>query len=717
MVTQSMRPQCKADTYYVPMFDGVYLRGNNSRLTLKGKSLSALLEHLVPYLDGNVTLEELTEGLDADRKRMITDLIEKLFAHEFLKDRNQDQPHTLRPLELETYASNIAFIESFQPSAASRFEYFRNKHLLIIGSGLRFPSLVQASLQCGVKQIDVMVTLEGEAGSPFLPDTPGLFVKYDAEQTVRLRDTPLWESESEVRKAIQRYDAILHLAERPMLARAQLLNRLCVDEQKTFIQAILMDDDAWIGPLVCPEMRGCWECAWRRLQVNQMDRSDHLSCYALRDQPLVSHHTPLTRVEATVIANRLLLALFQHFTQTSFTETAGKVSRIDLETCQSESHAFLPHPDCLACQHPPVPTASQFLEQIRQLQHQAPLDPDIFLENVAGCVDKRCGLFTALDSAHFVQVPLAVYKVNLANPLLRKGQPASLDAVAVSIDTRDARMRALQKACERYAANVVHQRRLLSPESVPHHSFPVLAADQLVGVTPLSAEREMWTWALDLQTQQAALIPATHVSSALCMQERGIASGKTWDEAIYQALLDWCNYLTVEQVKDARQPYLQVDLDKMPLTPEGGHLYRLLQATGERLTVYDVTGPLRVPTFAACLNGSVVTYSTHCDTVQALRVGFEQTLQHYQSERFQQVDYALAPVPDCPTHLRSDQSCLPRYTVPDAWPARLEWLLQQLQASDFHAFAIPLNDDAALARVLPFIVRVLLRRRELERGE
>lgn len=717
MLAQSTRPKCKADTYCVPMPDGVYLRGNNNRLTLKGKSLSALLEHLIPNLNGNLTLAELTEGLDAGRKRMITNLIEKLFTHDFLNDLNQDQSHTLRPLELETYASNIAFIESFQPSAASRFEQFRNKHLLIIGSGLCVSPLVQASLQCGVKQIDVMGTLKDEANSPSLPATPDSFVKYDAEQTVQLRDTPLWESEIEVRKAIQDYDAILHLAEQSMVARAQLLNRLCVDEQKTFIQAILTDDCAWIGPLVYTEMRGCWECAWRRLQANQLDRSGPFSRHVLRDQPLVSHRLSSVTAEATVIAHRLLLALFQYFTRTSITETNGKVCRIDLETCQSESHAFLPHPDCLACQHPPIPTASQLLEQIQQLQHQAPLDPAIFLENIAGCVDQRCGLFTALDSAPFVQVPLAVYKVNLANPLLRKGQPASLEAVAASIETRDARIRALQKACERYAANFVDQRRLLSPESVPQHTFPVISADQLVGAAPFFPEREMWTWALDLQTQQAALVPATRVSSSLCTQERGVASGKTWNETICQALLDWCNYLTVEHVKDARQPYPRVDLDRLPLTPEGGHLYRLLQATGEHLTVYDVTGSLRVPTFAVCLNGRVVTYSTHCDAVQALRAGFEQTLQHYQSERFQQADYALAPVPDCPAPLRSDQSSLPHYTLPDAWSDRLEWLLQQLQSSGYHAFAIPLNDDPALARVLPFLVRVLLKRRELERGE
>src|SRR5260370_41138474 len=84
MLTSAMRPKFKRDVYSISMPDGIYLRGNSNRLMLKGKSLYPLLEHLIPHLNGNVTIEELTRGLDTDRKRMITNLIEKLFAHEFL---------------------------------------------------------------------------------------------------------------------------------------------------------------------------------------------------------------------------------------------------------------------------------------------------------------------------------------------------------------------------------------------------------------------------------------------------------------------------------------------------------------------------------------------------------------------------------------------------------------------------------------------------------
>ena len=711
MVVQNMRPKWKTDTYSIPISDGVYLRGNNNRLILKGKSLYPLLEHLVPNLDGNVTLEEITAGLDADRKRMLTRLIEKLLAHNFLQDVSQDQHHTLHPLELETYASDIGFIESFQTSPASRFEYFRNKHLLLIGSGLSLASLVQVSLQCGVKQTDIAVTREDETDASFRQAVPA------SEQTLRLIDTPSWEDEAEVRKTMQNYDAVLHIAERPMLARAQMLNRLCVDQQKVFIQAILVDNHAWVGPLVCPETGSCWECAWRRLQANLTGLSEQRSRYALCDQPLAPSSPLLTPLEATMLANRLFFSLFQHFTRTGSTAIAGKISAIHLETFLSESHSFLPHPYCLACHHPAIPTASQFLEQVQQLRNQAPLDSHTFLENVADCIDEKFGLFAAPDASHFAQVPLAVYSVHLSDPLPGEGPPTSRKAVAVSIDTREARMRALQKACERYAASFVDQRRLLPNEALQQSLFSTSLIEQLIGVTTLVPVGEMWTWALNLQTQQASLVPAMHVFSALCEQERGIGSGRTLEEAICQALMDWCNCLTIERLQDTQQPYLQVDLERMPMTPEGGHLYRLLKAAVEQIIVYDVTGLLGVPTFATCLNEKVVAYSTHCDGAQALSMGLEQALRQYQSAQFQQPDYALAPVPDCPANLRGNQRCLPRYALPEAWSGRREWLLQQLRASGFRAFAIPLDHDPALTQVLPFIVRVLLSDRELKKGE
>lgn len=705
MLCQTMRPTWKADTYCIPLPDGVYLRGNNGRLILKGKSLYLLLQQLIPHLDSRVTLEEMTEGLDADKKRMVTNLVEKLFVHHFIIDSSQDQPHTLHPLELEDYALNIAFIESFQTSAAHRFAAFRDKRFLLIGDGSACVSLIQASRQSGIKDVSAIATSDDELARQ---EARTLFVRDPLAEDAHIIDWLSWGSEAELRAIIQAHDAILHMAQSPMLARAQLLNRLCIEEGKTLIQAITVDEQVWIGPLVSPETDACWECAWRRLQANLVD-ADQPAHYEFRDLPLTSSNQPFVAQEANILANRLLFEVFRHFTQASSTETPRTISALHTQTSLSESHTFLPHPHCQTCRHATAQSASQFLEQMQSLQQQQPVDPDSFLEKFAHCIDARVGLFTAIENGPFVRLPLAVYKATVSHLFPREDYAEALSVVAASIDAREARMRIAQKACERYAANCMDQRRLLSSEDAQQADSPVIASERLLGLSVLSPENEMWTWAQDLQTQQVALVPATSVFFSLCEHAQGIGSGMIWNEAVCQALFDWCCTLTVAQLRVVQQPYPQIDLERACSTPAGAYLYRQLKAAGEQISAYDITGPLGVPTFAVCAGEKAVAYSAHCDSALALNRGLEQALQQYQATHFQQPEYALHPVLDFPVNLRSDQVLVPDYALPVAWSARKEWLLQRLQEHGMQAFAVPLDHDPALTQVLPYIVRVLLR--------
>lgn len=704
MLAQSTRLKCKADTCYIPTADGVYLCGNESRLTLKGKSLYPLLAHLVPHLTGDVTLAELTGDLDGDRKRMVTNLLEKLFDHRFLVDLSQNQPHTLDPRELAAYAPNIAFIESFQASAPVRFEAFRAARLLLIGSGPACAALVQAGLQCGASKLSVLVTPEGAADERSYQEIAEALAG-SASEEVRLLAALCWENEAEVRAALQECDVVLHLAAWPLLERAWLLNRLCVEQGKILQQAVLVDDQAWLGPLVRPEHEGCWECAWRRLQANQPQLAG--------TGPVSSRPRSLGESQATVLANRLLFPVFQHITQSGTSEPANQASVVDLTTFLSERHAFSPHPACQSCQRPVTRDAAGFLAQIQQLSQHAPLDPDGFLEDVATCVDESLGLFTALEAGHFAQAPLAVYRARLANPDDQRVSPAETrDVIAVSVYARDASIRTAQKACEHFAAACVEPRRLLSALFARQAGVPVIPASQLLVPEGRLLEDERWSWALALETNQAVLLPA---GSLFSLSTRGVASGLTWEEAVCQALLDWCAYLTVEQLTGTQEPYPRLDLDGAPLTAAGAHLYRLLQASGEPFAFYDVTGSLGVPVVATCLRDRVVAYSAHCDLAQALRLGLEQALQQYQSELFQQPEYALAAVPDLPQRLRGTQVSGARYALPESWPVRREWLLQRLQSSGLSAFVVPLDHEPTLARPLPFLVRVLMASSELKK--
>src|SRR5262249_48154352 len=130
----------------------------------------------------------------------------------------------------------------------------------------------------------------------------------------------------------------------------------------------------------------------------------------------------------------------------------------------------------------------------------------------------------------------------------------------------------------------------------------------------------------------------------------GISSGMNWAEAISRGLLNVCKYITVAQLERAQYP--QVDLAAISLSPEGTRQRHLLEQIGDITTVYDITGPLQIPTFAICIRDKTVAYSTHVDVAQALRDGLEQaTLSNQLSGEKILVDN-LPFVPNLPRALR-----------------------------------------------------------------
>ncbi|HTK10655.1 MAG TPA: TOMM precursor leader peptide-binding protein [Ktedonobacteraceae bacterium] len=714
-----MRPKLHANTTFIPVSDGIYFRSNRASLKLKGKNLASFFELLAPSLNGDSTLEEIVQGLSVEKKTLVTKFLEALLNFAFLKDISQDQAHTLTQMELATYASDIAFIDSFQSSAAARFASFRHKKLLVIGSGQSFTALVQACIRSGVQEITLIRTSESAPLSISQPDLLELFLPHDPAQHIHVIEAPRWDNEADVLNTILAYDALLHVSDRPMLARAQMLNSVCLAQKKTCIQAIIVDEHAWVGPLVSAETQGCWECAWRRLQTNitTIAAQDHDQA-AFQDRITASVSEHFTSSAATMIASRLVFALLKHFTEAGQREESAGLVAMHLETLCSERHEFLPHPHCRSCQHPGVPTAPQFLKQIQRLQRQTPLDPATFCETMAHSVDGRLGLFTTCDTDDFIQMPLAVYKIGLSDPMFLNTSGEPLHVIEAGIERSSTRVRAWQRACERYAARLVDQRRLLSREAIQQQGAPILPVDRLLEVPVSLADSEIWSWALDLHTQQACLVPAPLLFTSLQPSapgvggERGIGSGMSWAEAICQALFDWGTFLALEQMRGAQQRYARVDLAHIPLTEEGAYLHRLLQSVGAQVTVYDVSGPLPIPTLAICLGAGVVAYSTHCDVAQALSIGLRLAMQQYQATHAQQPDYALPLVPDLPPTLRDDRWSEPvaYQSAPEAWPERQKWLLQQFQTQGMQAWASLLDHDPALTQRFPYIVRVLLAR-------
>ena len=719
-----MQPKLKGDTFFLPVEDGIYFRNNQGSLKMKGQAISRWVESLAPYLNGEHTLDDLTVGLDLQKQAMVRDLVNTLTAQGFVKDISQDLAHNLSPTEQETYASEIAFIDSYCHSAASRFERFREQQVLVIGSGLTLTGLVHACLKSGVRQVAVLITPECETNTRRHQEYLELFHEGDPRQTLREINAPRWEDEASVLSALEPFQAILHVSDRPMLARARLLNRLCASQKKNLLQAILIEDRAWIGPMLREDVQGCWECAMLRLRGNLTKLPEQLIAYAFADQGTAPLSRFLAPPTAALVANRLSFELFKSLTGAGPVESIGHLIEMKLETLQTQKHAFMPHPLCQTCQHPERQTQAEFLGRIQHLEQGEALDADLFSKRLAPCFETRLGLFRSLGEGDLPQLPVSVTQVIVSNPVPGM-YPHNLPAFVGSGATfAAARMQGAKRACEVYAASVVDRRRLFSEEMardgrnlllVP--DTKMIQAERFFGEVPPSEARE-WTWAVELSTGQACLVPAALVfpflrrTSPLGKAGLGVGSGMSWVEAVGRGLLDVARSLTMTHIAGAQQPYPQVNLPGMALAPHSTRERHILRSLGDFVTIYDVTGPLQIPTFAICSARKALVYTTHVDAQEALRDGLEQVPLYRQLADEPLLLESLPSVPDLPVSLRGDTKQIPVYEAPGAWPERQIWLQRAFEKQGWRAFAVPLDHDPALQQIQPYIVRVLVARTE-----
>jgi bacteriocin biosynthesis cyclodehydratase domain-containing protein len=517
-----------------------------------------------------------------------------------------------------------------------------------------------------------------------------------------------------------------------------MLNRLCVTHKKNLIQATIVDDHAWVGPLVRETQEGCWECAMLRLQGNLTNMREQLPLYAFQDQATapISHFVALPT--AAFVANLLGFEVFKSVTEAGPAETTGNLIEVNLETLRTQKHPFMPHPLCRTCQHPEPRTQALFLDTIRQLEQgeeaqasdQPSGDEDLFSKQVASCFETRLGLFSSLDEGDLVQLPLSVCRAVVSNPMPQEQAENPPAVLGFGLTFGTARKRAAERACEIYAASLVDRRLLPSVQTIGMGSaqgtgqgqalsVPTIPSGRFLSVVPLDEVRD-WTWATDLQTGQACLVPAPLVYpvlrglSPLCDAGLGISSGMSWAEAVGRALLQVCRSLTIIQIERAQKPYPQVDLTAIPLSPEGTRRLHILEQIGGSVTVYDATGPLQVPTFAICLGDQTVAYGTHVDAVQALQDGFEQAVLYKQLSGEQ---ILVDNLPGLPLALRGEKRTEANTAAPtisdgtsQEWPDLKIWLQDVLQMNGWRAFAVPLDHDPVLREIRPYIVYVLVAR-------
>ncbi len=694
-----MRPKLRGDTKYVPTPDGVYLQNNRRVLRIPGKQVYQWVDRLAPYLDGNHSLAELTGGLSADRAEMVDQLVEMLAGAGFVKDVEADCSHTLSPAETDAYAPEIAFIDYFCDSAAARFQTFRHTRVAAVGSGQTLVALVAANLAVGLRNVDALVTGECPTDLDRRRQHLESARQRDPDQALSVQTVTGWDGDEDTaRAALDPFDAVVHVSDRPMLSRARMLDRVCRAEGKVLVQVVIVGDQAWIGPLTGSDDDHAvgWESAWRRLQATRTGPAAGRHRFAFTDDPTAPVSQYLAPPTAALVANHASFEVFKHLTGVSVAETRGQLLRVDLETLHTTAHRFQPHPTCLpvaqnAALHPAVSNREGLAETVDRLARSEPTDEQVFSHQVRDCFDSELGLFTFIDEADFQQLPLNVCRVTISNPALLAEPHESVTAVGVGTDAGMARRRAAQRACELYAAGVVDERRVISGHG-----------------------QGAQVWGYDLGEQRPRLVAAAPVFPTLrglvpsLASAPWLASGFGWAEAVATTLASVCQQLTVAGLDLGGEPFPLIDLDAGVLDEQGARYAQILRTWGIRVAVYDVTGTLQIPTFAFCVGNETVAYQTNVDVRDALRCGLEQTVAHEQARAHHQPDYAPPHVADLPHRARGVRLTPPQPRSPGDWAHQQRRLCDALMQQGRRVVVVPLDHDPAVTDVLPHIVNLVV---------
>jgi bacteriocin biosynthesis cyclodehydratase domain-containing protein len=487
-----VKPKWKDHVFFAPTKEGVLIKGPSGTVELRGSSLYPLLERLLPYLQGQRDLAELTAPLSPERRTMVTNLIHQLAERGFVQDLADDAPHELTQTELTTYADPIAFIAEWQSSAARRFQRFRWATVAAVGRGRPLLGLVRGLARLGLQRVLIMTDDTNIA--------PRLAAEIAAQQArdplfgVEERPLPAIADGEAWRKQLAFLDAVAIVGDQDLSPLAEQVTGPARKAGARVITGLSLDGAGWVGPLFSPERPGCWRCALARLRA---------------PGEVESAGATLPWVGEIMLGQQAAFELFKELTGASQPQSDGAVLQINGADLSAVQRRVAPWPLCETCQRP----TTDLTAVLNAWREASPLSPAEAWERAERLIDPVTGLLARIDPGTMTQAPLARCSAVLRLP----GSPV---VTAADRDHDGARYSALRLGLQSYAEQITEwagdTMGAITPDGTLHpqidaRSLPFVSGHTVpewIGLGLLaSAARELWAIA------QAKAVPLVHVTA------------------------------------------------------------------------------------------------------------------------------------------------------------------------------------------------------------
>ncbi|MFE6799251.1 putative thiazole-containing bacteriocin maturation protein [Paenibacillus chitinolyticus] len=441
----SMRLKVKRDTFFLPDLSGVYFRNNVSSFRMEGEAIDQWIETLIPIFNGEHRLEDLTDGLPDQHRNQVYEIAEVLYRNGFARDVSQDTPHQLPEEVLTKYASQIEFLDHFGDSGAYRFQCYRQTKVLLVGSGPFLISAISALLESGLPKFYVLVSGTDSTDRQRMAELVAHARITDSEVAVEEVALPKEEG-SCWREVVRPFDSIVFVSREDDIEELRVLHAACREEQKLFLSAVCLQQVGMAGPLVHPDLEGCWESAWRRLH-----------------QPAISKDPQLHTFSSTagaMLANVSVFELFKKITGADDSEQNNRFFLLNLETLEGRWHSFLPHPLVAGLSGP------KWIHDFDlQLERRSNKSENGLIPYFSRLTSAESGIFHVWEEGDLTQLPLSQCRVQAIDPLSEGPSGLLPDIICTDLTHEEARREAGLAGIEAYVSRIAG---LLVPMLPPH---------------------------------------------------------------------------------------------------------------------------------------------------------------------------------------------------------------------------------------------------------
>ena len=639
----------RPDAYLAETSDGAYLLTHEGESALIGPSVYQLIDRLAPFLDGTHTLAELTADLPPGRQEMVRKLITVLLDRAVVRDVGHGGVVRLGPAGDQP---EIAYVGYFRDSPNQIFREYRDQMTLVIGTGRLCRAVAVAATRSG---LDHVVTA---AACP--TDLTGV-------------------------------DLVLHACDRSALEHTRGLDQLCERAGVPFAGALALDDQAWIGG--CATVGVTWSSCWRRLLARRSGATKQVT----RDGFPSSAAT--SGLAATVVANQLVHGVFRSITGAD-RPLRNRMTRVDLSMLTSEV--------CSVVRHPFAEPVSDPVKTGSSLRDGARVAVQTLSERAVVCAGDHVGVFGIPTEREFAQIPLHVCEIELSDPvcLLDPAGPAT-KVIGAGPDFATARHQATLKAFACYASLMIDPRRLdvLDGRPVDAHGDPdrmlsALKNGRSTGMVRGYGVADGSSHLVDV----TRVFPALRPIAAPYQPPTGVAAAYDWQEAVARGLTGHCLRMTMNDLTASASPFPWIDLAGAVLDARG-HRYRaMLGVIGDPVTVYDVTGPLGVPTMVCYLGSTPAGHASSLSAADALTDALEQALLRYQARVNGQPDYAPSPIRAIPDRLLGSAT----RPLSDGQVRDMNACAIALAKRGHRVIVVPLDHDPEVNAIMPYTVHVVV---------